>query len=170
MKENSPVSQLGNFVDRPWGVSEIGGTSIRDSPVWAPKACNARARAVIRRHLAPTTGQDPTTSNPSQAVCSYVVAKRCHAQTSIARRFICGRLRAAEEPQQTDAEDCDSMFRRRAAEGGAPVFTSCHIHLGSHLRPDSQTRDRCQWMDKGSPRIIKRHGNQHRRGTPVGRR
>ena len=25
MKENSPVSQLGNFVDRPWGVSEIGG-------------------------------------------------------------------------------------------------------------------------------------------------
>ena len=27
MKENSPVSQLGNFVDRPWGVSEIGGNS-----------------------------------------------------------------------------------------------------------------------------------------------
>ena len=26
MKENSPVHQLGNFVDRPWGVSEIGGT------------------------------------------------------------------------------------------------------------------------------------------------
>ena len=25
MKENSPVSQLGNFVDRPWGVSEIDG-------------------------------------------------------------------------------------------------------------------------------------------------
>ena len=25
MKENSPVSQLGNFVDRPWGVSEIVG-------------------------------------------------------------------------------------------------------------------------------------------------
>ena len=25
MKENSPVSQLGNFDDRPWGVSEIGG-------------------------------------------------------------------------------------------------------------------------------------------------
>jgi hypothetical protein len=25
MKETSPVSQLGNFVDRPWGVSEIGG-------------------------------------------------------------------------------------------------------------------------------------------------
>ncbi len=27
MKENSPVSQLGNFVDRLWGVSEIGGTA-----------------------------------------------------------------------------------------------------------------------------------------------
>jgi hypothetical protein len=27
MKENSPVSQLGNFVDRLWGVSEIGGNS-----------------------------------------------------------------------------------------------------------------------------------------------
>jgi len=27
MKENSPVSQLGNFVDRPCGVSEIGGNS-----------------------------------------------------------------------------------------------------------------------------------------------
>ena len=26
MKENSPVHQLGNFVDRPWGVSEIGGS------------------------------------------------------------------------------------------------------------------------------------------------
>ena len=26
MKENSPVHQLGNFVDRPWGDSEIGGT------------------------------------------------------------------------------------------------------------------------------------------------
>ena len=26
MKENSPVHQLGNFVDRHWGVSEIGGT------------------------------------------------------------------------------------------------------------------------------------------------
>jgi hypothetical protein len=26
MKETSPVSQLGNFVDRPWGVSEIGGS------------------------------------------------------------------------------------------------------------------------------------------------
>jgi hypothetical protein len=25
MKGNSPVHQLGNFVDRPWGVSEIGG-------------------------------------------------------------------------------------------------------------------------------------------------
>jgi hypothetical protein len=29
MKENSPVHQLGNFVDRPWGVSEIGGTACR---------------------------------------------------------------------------------------------------------------------------------------------
>jgi hypothetical protein len=29
MKENSPVHQLGNFVDRPWGVSEIGGTGPR---------------------------------------------------------------------------------------------------------------------------------------------
>ncbi len=28
MKENSPVHQLGNFVDRPWGVSEIGGTVV----------------------------------------------------------------------------------------------------------------------------------------------
>ena len=27
MKDSSPVSQLGNFVDRPWGVSEIGGTA-----------------------------------------------------------------------------------------------------------------------------------------------
>ena len=27
MKENSPVHQLGNFVDRPWGVSEIGGSA-----------------------------------------------------------------------------------------------------------------------------------------------
>jgi hypothetical protein len=27
MKENSPVHQLGIFVDRPWGVSEIGGTT-----------------------------------------------------------------------------------------------------------------------------------------------
>jgi hypothetical protein len=25
MKENSPVSQLGTFVNRPWRVSEIGG-------------------------------------------------------------------------------------------------------------------------------------------------
>ena len=32
MKENSPVHQLGNFVDRPWGVSEIGGT--RYLPQW----------------------------------------------------------------------------------------------------------------------------------------
>ena len=32
MKENSPVSQLGNFVDRPWGVSEIGGTSAQHRP------------------------------------------------------------------------------------------------------------------------------------------
>ena len=30
MKETSPVSQLGNFVDRPWGVSEIGGTFDRN--------------------------------------------------------------------------------------------------------------------------------------------
>jgi hypothetical protein len=30
MKENSPVSQLGNSVDRPWGVSEIGGISSVD--------------------------------------------------------------------------------------------------------------------------------------------
>ena len=29
MKETSPVRQLGNFVDRLWGVSEIGGS---DSP------------------------------------------------------------------------------------------------------------------------------------------
>jgi hypothetical protein len=29
MKGNSPVSQLGNFVDRPWGVSEIGGIERR---------------------------------------------------------------------------------------------------------------------------------------------
>ena len=28
MKENSPVHQLGNFVDRPWGVSEIGGSAV----------------------------------------------------------------------------------------------------------------------------------------------
>ena len=27
MKENSPVHQLGNFVDRAWGVSEIGGNA-----------------------------------------------------------------------------------------------------------------------------------------------
>jgi hypothetical protein len=30
---NSPVHQLGNFVDRPWEASEIGGSQVRE-PVW----------------------------------------------------------------------------------------------------------------------------------------
>ena len=31
MSANSPVSQLGNFVDRLWGVSEIGGNGTRSA-------------------------------------------------------------------------------------------------------------------------------------------
>ena len=33
MRENSPVHQLGNSVDRPWGVSEIGGNGKGGEPV-----------------------------------------------------------------------------------------------------------------------------------------
>ena len=51
---NSPVNQLGNFVDRPWGVSEIGGRSAptrgeREGTTTEMREENARLRREVKR-------------------------------------------------------------------------------------------------------------------------
>ncbi len=53
MKENSPVHQLGNFVDRPWGVSEIGGNtdvlyfSLVVFATWLPPLTSMGTRLIL---------------------------------------------------------------------------------------------------------------------------
>jgi hypothetical protein len=158
---NSPVHQLGNFVDRPWGVSEIGGTATRAVAKHQfrggviGESGERDWRQLSRRLSVPP----PDSSSSYQAVSNSSLAR----SKSPVRRPVQTRHNPASRGVQDNAGSC-------AAASCLPANHFDGVAIRDHLRRDlardaERPQAEAQGRNAGRPRFPRRRtlGSPRRR-------